>query len=152
METDVGEGIDKLSNLNRRRLRCIKTETVSLQIYIYRTVVLFRLQLCGSQDGSHCIPPTWQSIWNRRAALKHRNSSFVEQGHSSDWNTNLPLWHIVPKWESLAQICIQSMTRWFNPLALELDIYSLAHHLCKMWIFYEPRRVTLGNTRHFVEE
>jgi len=40
----------------------------------------------------------------------------------------------------------------FNPLALELDIYSLAHHLCKMWIFYEPRRVTLGNTWHFVEE
>ena len=39
-----------------------------------------------------------------------------------------------------------------NPLALELDIYSLAHHLYKMWIFYEPRRVTLGNTRHFVEE
>jgi hypothetical protein len=40
----------------------------------------------------------------------------------------------------------------FNPLALELGIYSLAHHLCKMWIFYEPRRITLGNTRHFVEE
>jgi len=39
-----------------------------------------------------------------------------------------------------------------NPLALELDIHSLAHHLCKVWIFYEPRRVTLGNTRHFVEE
>ena len=39
-----------------------------------------------------------------------------------------------------------------NPLALELDTYSLAHHLCKMWIFYEPRRITLGNTRHFVEE
>jgi len=39
-----------------------------------------------------------------------------------------------------------------NPLALELDIYILVHHLCKMWIFYEPRRVTLGNTRHFVEE
>jgi len=29
-----------------------------------------------------------------------------------------------------------------NPLALELDIYGLAHHLCKMWISYEPRRVT----------
>jgi len=29
----------------------------------------------------------------------------------------------------------------FNPLALELDIYSLAHHLCKMSIFYEPRRI-----------
>ena len=40
----------------------------------------------------------------------------------------------------------------FNPLALELDIYSLAHHLCKMWIFYESRRVTLGDTQHFVEE
>ena len=39
-----------------------------------------------------------------------------------------------------------------NPLALELDSYSLAHHLCKMLIFYEPRRVTLGNTRHLVEE
>jgi len=40
----------------------------------------------------------------------------------------------------------------FNPLALELDIYSLAHRLCKMRIFYEPRGVTLRNTRHFVEE
>jgi len=39
-----------------------------------------------------------------------------------------------------------------NPLGLELDIYSLAHHLCAMWIFYEPRRVTLRNTRRFVEE
>jgi len=39
-----------------------------------------------------------------------------------------------------------------NRLALELDIYGLAHHLCKMRLFYEPSRVTLGNTRHFVEE
>ena len=39
-----------------------------------------------------------------------------------------------------------------NPLALELEIFSLAHHLCTMWIFYDPRRVALGNTRHFVEE
>ena len=39
-----------------------------------------------------------------------------------------------------------------NPLALELDIQSLAHHLCKMWIFYEPRILTLGNTRYFVEQ
>jgi len=29
----------------------------------------------------------------------------------------------------------------FNALALELDIYSLAHHLCKMRIFHEPSRV-----------
>ena len=24
-----------------------------------------------------------------------------------------------------------------NPLTLELDIHSLAQHLCKMWIFYD---------------
>ena len=39
-----------------------------------------------------------------------------------------------------------------NPLTLELNIYSLAHHLRKMWIFYKPIRITLRNTRHFVEE
>jgi hypothetical protein len=47
---------------------------------------------------------------------------------------------------SLPSVCT------LNPLALELDIYSSAHRLCKMCIFYEPRRVPLGNTRHFVEE
>ena len=47
---------------------------------------------------------------------------------------------------------ISPPTTLLNPLALELDIYSLAHHLCKLPIFYEPRRVTLGNTQHFVEE
>ena len=36
--------------------------------------------------------------------------------------------------------------------SLNSIIYSSAHHLCKMWIFYEPRTVTLGNTRYFVEE
>ena len=39
-----------------------------------------------------------------------------------------------------------------NPLALEQNIYSLGHLLCNMWIFYEPRRVKLGNIRHCVEE
>jgi hypothetical protein len=29
-----------------------------------------------------------------------------------------------------------------NPLALELDIYSLAHHLCKMLIFYHLNQNT----------
>ena len=67
-------------------------------------MVLFRLQLCGSQDGSHCIPP----IWNRRAAVKRRIASFVEQGPSSEGNTNLPLWHLVPKWDNLLKyVCIQ---------------------------------------------
>jgi len=37
----------------------------------------------------------------------------------------------------------------FNHLAPKLDIYSSAHHLCKMLIFYEPRRVTLGNNTTF---
>ena len=28
----------------------------------------------------------------------------------------------------------------FNPLALEIEIEIVAHHLCKMWIFYEPKK------------
>ena len=31
----------------------------------------------------------------------------------------------------------------FNPLALELDTYIVAHHLCKMLIYYGPKNVTL---------
>jgi hypothetical protein len=57
------------------------------------------------------------------------------------------------KWGNTLSTSVVTITkRVFNPLVLELDIYSLAHHLCKMLIFYEPRGVTLGNTRHFVEE
>ena len=51
------------------------------------------------------------------------------------------MWKVMP-----VQTWIK-ITHWKR---LTLDIYSSAHHLCKMWIFYEPRRVTLGNTRHFV--
>ena len=51
-----------------------------------------------------------------------------------------------------ASVSGYAVVQLFNPLAPELDIYSLAHHLCKIWIFYELRRVTLGNTRHIVEE
>ena len=55
--------------------------------------------------------------------------------------------------EPINTLCGQNVELFsFNPLALELDIYSLAHHLCKMLIFYEPRSLILGNTRHFVEE
>ena len=39
----------------------------------------------------------------------------------------------------------------FNPLALELDILTVAHRLGKILIFYEPKKV-LWNTRHSVEE
>jgi len=34
-----------------------------------------------------------------------------------------------------------SDTRIFNPLALEMDIEIVAHHLCKMRIFYKPKSV-----------
>ena len=45
-----------------------------------------------------------------------------------------------PKWTDALQACRLEASgvvgTWqecdFNPLALELDIYSLAHHLCKM--------------------
>ena len=30
---------------------------------------------------------------------------------------------------------LDALYHMFNPLALELDIYSLAYHLCEMWIF-----------------
>jgi len=43
----------------------------------------------------------------------------------------------IPAWPSKKSITI------LNPLALELDIYSLTHRLCKMLIFYEPRRVNI---------
>ena len=46
----------------------------------------------------------------------------------------------------------EHITSTLNPLALELDIYIVAHLLYKMWIFYVPKQVTLWNTRHSVEE
>ena len=61
-------------------------------------------------------------------------------------------WFVKLTFESWKIIRVNVYIYIFNPLALELEIYSLAHHLCKMLLFYEPRRVTLGNTRHFVEE
>ena len=39
-----------------------------------------------------------------------------------------------------------------NPLALEMDILIVAHHLYKMWIFYETQQIRLWNTRHSAEE
>jgi len=56
----------------------------------------------------------------------------------------------VTSWTPIRKVKIRQSL--FNPFALQMNIYSLAHHLCTMWIFYEPRRVTLGNTRHFVGE
>ena len=44
---------------------------------------------------------------------------------------------------------LSDLLRYINRLAPDLDIYSLAHHLCKMRIFYEPRSVTLGNNTTF---
>ena len=32
------------------------------------------------------------------------------------------------------------MVEVINPLAPELYIEIVAHHLCKMWIFYEPKK------------
>ena len=44
---------------------------------------------------------------------------------------------------------VDGQTQMINPLALELYIYSLVHHLCNMWIFCEPKNVTLGNKSTF---
>jgi hypothetical protein len=59
-----------------------------------------------------------------------------------NWSQDLKKYE---KLEAQLQICL-------NPLALELDIYSLTQHLCKMRIFHEQRSVTLGNTRHLLVE
>jgi len=73
--------------------------------------------------------------------IRSINSHFILNSHRAASNRN-----------SCHTISVKNCRQYINPLALELDIYSLAHHLCKMLIFNEPRRVTLGNARHFVEE
>lgn len=35
---------------------------------------------------------------------------------------------------------------------MNLDIKISAHTLCKMRIFYEPKKGALGNTQHFVDK
>ena len=76
---------------------------------------------------------------------------FPAHDMKANWQTRKTR-HWFPAWTLDGSLLSASRSCFFNPLALELDIYSLAHHLCTMWIFYEPRRVTLGDTRHFVEE
>jgi len=40
---------------------------------------------------------------------------------------------LVPVYGAYENLVVSSVgLKLFNPLALELDIYSLAHHLCKM--------------------
>jgi len=75
--------------------------------------------------------------------------SFCKVGGGS---VNVKLWFLLVcvRCKVVCRLVVTITT--INPLTLELDIYSLAHHLCKMWIFYEPRRIALGKTRHFVEE
>ena len=106
---------------------------------------------------------SWQWRWRRKTiffTLLSKPGRFNIAARLSKYSretqgSNLSRITIYSQW-SLAKLCLVSeregTLRTFNPLALELDIYSLAHHLCKMWIFYERKRVTLGNTRHFVEE
>ena len=79
-----------------------------------------------------------------------KNSLFLE---STERLGTISVYVTVYIIRNLAITVIERASKWlFNPLVVELYLYSLAHHLCKMLIFYEPRRVTLGNTQHFVEE
>jgi len=91
----------------------------------------------------------WPSLW---MVCRLSNWNVLSNGNTR--NEDLNHTQIVLRYLRIALLVVRTarISYRFNPLALELDIYSLAHHLCKMWIFYEPRRVTLGNTRHFVEE
>ena len=39
-----------------------------------------------------------------------------------------------------------------NPLASHLDDDILPHNLHNIWVFYEPQKITLWNTEHFVKK
>jgi hypothetical protein len=77
METDVGEEIDKLSNLNRRRLHRIKTESVAanIYIYIYIYILLWYSSECSCvalrMDHTASLP------YGSLPAQNARNASFV---------------------------------------------------------------------------
>ena len=76
------------------------------------------------------------------------------EGSASDLNRRMKLFCFISKcflklsWFFLPQTCAnvtnveKILVEAYLTLRLELDIYSLAHHLYKMLIFYEPRRVT----------
>ena len=76
-----------------------------------------------------------------------RTATYVAVGYRG----HVPLWTYLSPFARFLEFEVLG-TALRNPLALKMDIYSLAHHLYKMLIFYEPRMVTLGNTRNFVEE
>jgi len=99
-----------------------------------------------SGSGPVGLPPVpWTEKTIERSPFFVRQGGHCCRGDLVGRTTLIFFLSGLQKLEQRAKKCI-------NPLALELDIYSLEHHLCKMWIFYEPRRITLGNTRHFVEE
>jgi len=115
--------------------------------------------LAQSRSKHTVIHSWWWSRWLSRSRSWSRSwSSWSWWSSSSSWSWSWWWWwsssssssqHAVgPPFDPFES---HASTILFNPLALELDNYSLAHHLCKMWIFYEPRRATSGNTRHFVE-
>ena len=104
----------------------------------------------GASDADYSLPlpETTCACWRAASYGWWPNSA----GHSGSEEVNLennPQSYLVSAMSKGWMAVGESV---FNPLALELDLYSLAHHLCKMWIFYELRRVTLGTTRHFVEK
>ena len=105
-------------------------------------------------SSAKCNIPLWKQLKTELLGLFHLNNHSIiiillimTLSHLifTTWDTCINFTSYTTLRDEERSVCL-------NPLALELDIYSLAHHLCKMWIFYEPRRVTLGNTRHFVEE
>ena len=113
--------------------------------------------------GSHCVNQLLSGSRMFCSFYMHtRTYTHTKQVNHPVGSTTSCFWG--PVVGSSPRHCLTSLTRFWstsvakdevkispeiNPLTLELDIYSLAHHLCKMWILYEPRRVTLGNTRLF---
>jgi len=96
---------------------------------------------------------SWYSFMLEAESTQGRSAARGIMSMKNDIIGNWTVWvySAVPQPPALPRAPSEYWTMKFNALALKLYIYSPAHYLCTMWIFYEPRRVTLGNTRHSVE-
>ena len=106
----------------------------------------FILELTGEINESLRPLYSTYTIGHKTAQLRSYTSHFVFWRSQIQFST--------PRLIILTNILklYLGASRNINPLALELDAQIVVHHLSKMWLFYEPKKATLWNTRYSVEE